>query len=235
MVGMLVCLLSELQLLNSYSWYAYILCMHAFTSEGGSGKCIWSACVTSKPVLINSGEKTVHGLETIERMPLTALASWETQQTSESVFPKGQADSNLIFICRAKSSYSTWAVPSGAKLREIPQDCCMLHKTKQFPKMTWLSVSVSLSRWSLGRTLSFSLIVSHLRAALCWEGCHRSPGSSRCWMPLLETCTHAAHTKGPPTPNIAFPFRLAAAELTDWCTNLVRRCLCCWRQDFHPQ
>lgn len=40
MVGMLVCLLSELHLLKSYSLYMYILCMHVFTSEGASGKCI---------------------------------------------------------------------------------------------------------------------------------------------------------------------------------------------------
>lgn len=210
--------------------------MHPFTSDGASGKCISSTCIISKLVRINSQENKVHELGTIERISLNALASWETPWTSESVFPRGHAGFYFTFIYKAKTSYSTWAIASGAWFKEIPQDCCMLHKTKRFPKMTLLSVSVSLSGWSLCRAgLCPFLRQYHTWEKLCaGKGCHCSPGCL-CWVLLLVTCTCAANTEGPQTPNIAFSFHPATAELTDWCTNLVCRCLCCLRRAFHLQ
>ena len=172
--------------------------MHAFTSEGASGRCIWSACIISKLVLINSGENMVQGPGTRETISVTALASQETQWTSESVFRKGRADSYFIFICKAKASYSTWAIASGAQLREIPQDCCTLRKTRQFPRMTAFSLNFPVWMVSVqDGTLSFSQTVSYLRAALCWEGCHCSPGSlcaGHCsWRPMLVQLIQKVH------------------------------------------
>lgn len=229
MVGMLVCVLSALEVLTSYSSYTYFLSMHAFTSEGAAGKCIWSACIISKLVLINSRENVVHGPGKIETISLTALASRETQWTSEFVIPRGHAYSYFIFICKAKASYSTWAIASGASLREIPQDCCMLHKTWQFPRMTAFCLNFSVWMVSVqDGTLSFSQ-----REQLCTG--RDVAALLQCWMLLLETHTRAANTEGPQTPNIAFSFHPAAAELTDWCPNLVCRCLCCLRRASHPQ
>jgi len=87
-----------------------------------------------------------------------------------------------------------------------------------------------------GRTLSFSQTISYLRAALCWEGCSLlSWLALHCWMLLLETHTHVANTEGPWTPNITFFFHPATAELIDWFTNTVHRCLCSLRRVFHSQ
>lgn len=172
--------------------------MHTFTSEEASGKCIWSTCIISKLVLINSGENVVHGPGAIETIALTALASQETQWTSESVFPRGHADSYFIFICKAKASYSTWTIASGSQLREIPQDCCVPRKTQQFPRTTAFCLSFPVWMVSVHNgTLSLSQAVLYLRAVLCWKGCHCSPGSfgAGCcsWRPELVQLMQRVH------------------------------------------
>lgn len=150
MVGMLVCVLSVLEVLTSYSSYTYFLSMHAFTSEGAAGKCIWSACIISKLVLINSRENVVHGPGKIETISLTALASRETQWTSEFVIPRGHAYSYFIFICKAKASYSTWAIALEHHLGKSLRIAACYIRPDSSPE--WLlSVSISLSGWSLCR------------------------------------------------------------------------------------
>lgn len=99
-----------------------------------------------------------------------------------------------------------------------------------------LSVSVSLSGWSLCRWDPVLCSDSvRFESSSVLGGMSLLSWLSPCWMLLLETRARAAHTEGPQAPNTAFSFHPGTAELTDWCTNLVCRCLCCLRRAFHPQ
>lgn len=174
----------------------------------------------------------VHSPGTIGTIPLTALASWETEWTSESVF-KGPCRFSFHFYLQNKGqlfhlSYcirnTTWRNPAG-----------LLHETQQFPGMTAFHLNFPVQMVSVqGGTLS------RLRSHQTWEqlcagGMSLLSWHSHCWTVFLETSTPAANTECPQTPNIAFSSPPATAELTDGCTNLVCRCLGCPRRAFHPQ
>lgn len=174
-------------------------------------------CIISKVVLINSGENVVDSPGATETIPLTAPASWEKSEPL-GLFSRGHADSHFVFICKAKASYSTWAITSEHNLEQscrtaaqdpaFPWGGCM---PSQFPGVCRVGLSCL-------RATSSSVL----------EGCHCCPGTV-----LLDTAP-AAHTQCPHTPNFAFPSPPATAELTDGCTNLLCRCLGCLRRAFHP-
>lgn len=147
--------------------FTYIYCIHGVTSEGASGNHIWSGCIISKLVLLNSGENVVHA-GTTGAIPLTALSSQEAKWTSVS---KGSCRSSFWFYLQSKGqsfhlSYyirsTTWRNPAG-----------LLHKTQQFPGMAAFHLNFPVQMVSVqGGTLS----CLRPRSSFGLERCHCSPG-----------------------------------------------------------
>lgn len=135
-------------------------------------------CIISKVVLINSGENVVDSPGATETIPLTAPASWEKSEPL-GLFSRGHADSHFDFICKAKASYSTWAITSGTQLRAILQDCC-----------TRPSISLGgLHALSVSWCLQGGTVLSQSHEQLCAGGM-----SLLSWHCAAGHCSCSSHT-----------------------------------------